>query len=65
MDEFESELEYTSVDVINKVLSPYSKHSIRTLFGRVLIWTNDRNNSETPARKSYQIGLSGFLATES
>ena len=35
-----------------RFLSPYSKHSIRTLFGRVSIWTNDRNNSETPARKS-------------
>ena len=33
VDEFESQLEYTSIDVISKVLSPYSKHSIRTLFG--------------------------------
>ena len=31
-------------------LSPYSKYSISTLLRRVLIWTNDRNSSETPAK---------------
>ena len=35
-----------------KSLSPYNKYSIKTLFGRVLIWTNGRDSLETPARRS-------------
>ena len=37
---------------LERSLSPYNKSCTRTLFERVLIWTNGCNTSDTPARRS-------------